>query len=126
VFATGGLTNRTFVFDLRDPRQGTLGRGDARGSARLLAGPRGVATVPGGRAIVACADEAGYRGDPREVLRSPGGLRVLDPDGRFVEDVVARDPAPFGFIVAPAGIAVAPALRRLVTASQGHGVTPTA
>jgi len=126
VFATGGLTNRTFVFDLRDPRQGTLVRVEDPGSDRPLAGPRGVATVPGGRAIVACADEAGYRGDPREVLRSPGGLRVLDPDGRFVEDVVARDPAARGFIVAPAGIAVAPALRRLVTASQGHGVTPTA
>jgi hypothetical protein len=126
VFATGGLTNRTFVFDLRDPRQGTLVRVDDPGNDRTLAGPRGVATVPGGRAIVACADETGYRGDPREVLRSPGGLRVLDPDGRFVEDVVARDPAARGFIVAPAGIAVAPALRRLVTASEGHGVTPTA
>jgi hypothetical protein len=126
VFATGGLTNRTFVFDLRDPRQGTLVRVDDPGDARTLAAPRGVATAPGGRAIVACADQTGYRGTPREVLRSPGGVRVLDPDGRFVADTPARDPAARGFIVAPAGIAVSPALRLLVTASQGHGVTPTA
>jgi DNA-binding beta-propeller fold protein YncE len=126
VFATGGLTNRTFVFDLRDPRQGTLVAIDDPGTSRILAGPRGVATVPGGRALVACADEIGYRGAPREVLRSPGGLRVLDDGGRFVSDVPARDRAARGFIVAPAGIAVQPALRRVVTASQGHSVTPTA
>jgi DNA-binding beta-propeller fold protein YncE len=126
VFATGGLTNRTFVFDLRDPRRGTLVAIDDPGTSRILAGPRGVATVPGGRAIVACADETGYRGDPRQVLRSPGGLRVLDDDGRFVSDVPARDKAARGFIVAPAGIAVQPSLRQLVTASQGHGVTATA
>jgi hypothetical protein len=126
VFATGGLTNRTFVFDLRDPRAGTLVYVDDPGTTRPLAGPRGVATVPGGRAIVACADETGYVGEPREVLRSPGGLRILADDGRFVSDLPARDKAARGFIVAPAGIAVQPSLRRLVTASESHGVTPTA
>ena len=78
VFATGARTNRTFVFDLRDPRKGTLVRVDDPGRDRPLAGPRGVATVPGGRAIVACADATGFRGTPREVLQSPGGLRVLE------------------------------------------------
>ena len=126
VFATGGRTNRTFVFDLHDPRQGTLVRVDDPGTSRPLAGPRGVATLPGGGAIVACADETGYRGEPIEVLRSAGGLRVLSDDGRFMTDIPARDRAARGFIVAPAGIAVQPSLRRLVTASEGHGVTPTA
>jgi len=125
VFATGGLSNRTFVFDLRDPRQGTLLRVDDPGTSRPLAEPHGVATAPGGRAIVACADETGYRGEPREVLQSPGGLRVLGDDGRFVQDVPARDKAARGFIVAPTGIAVQPSLRRLVTTSEGHSATPT-
>jgi len=126
VFATGARTNRTFAFDLRDPRNGTLAGIDEGGTDRPLAGPRGVATVPGGRAIVACADETGFSGMPQEILQSPGGLRVLDATGRFVQDIPARAPAARGFIVAPAGIAVHPGLRRLVTTSEGHGFTPTA
>ena len=126
VFATGARTNRTFVFDLRDPRKGTLVAVDDPGASRPLAGPRGVATVPGGRAIVACADATGFSGTPQEVLQSPGGLRVLGENGRFVQDVAARDRAARGFIVAPAGIAVHPGLKRLVTTSEGHGFTPTA
>jgi hypothetical protein len=126
VFATGARTNRTFVFDLRDPRRGTLVAVDDPGPDRPLSGPRGVATVPGGRAIVACADETGFSGTPQEVLQSPGGLRVLGEDGRFVQDLPARDPAARGFIVAPAGIAVHPGLRQIVTTSEGHGFTPTA
>jgi hypothetical protein len=126
VFATGARTNRTFVFDLRDPRKGTLITVDDPGPDRPLAGPRGVATVPGGRAIVACADATGFTGTPQEVLQSPGGLRVLGADGGFVQDIPARDPAARGFIVAPAGIAVSPTLRQIVTTSEGHGFTPTA
>ena len=126
VFATGARTNRTFVFDLRDPRRGTLVAVDEPDASRPLAGPRGVATVPGGRAIVACADATGFNGTPQEVLQSPGGLRVLGENGGFVEDVPARDKGARGFIVAPAGVAVHPALRRLVTTSEGHGFTPTA
>jgi hypothetical protein len=126
VFATGARTNRTFVFDLRDPRRGTLVSVDDPGAARPLAGPRGVATVPGGRAIVACADATGFRGTPQEILQSPGGLRVLGEDGQFVQDIPARDKAARGFIVAPAGVAVHPAIKRLVTTSEGHGFTPTA
>jgi hypothetical protein len=126
VFATGARTNRTFVFDLRDPRRGTLVSVDDPGASRPLSGPRGVATVPGGRAIVACADATGFRGTPQEILQSPGGLRVLDQDGRFVQDIPARDRAARGFIVAPAGVAVHPGIRRLVTTSEGHGFTPTA
>jgi len=126
VFATGARTNRTFVFDLRDPRRGTLVAVDEPDASRPLAGPRGVATVPGGRAIVACADATGFSGTPQEVLQSPGGLRVLGENGRFMEDVPARDKGARGFIVAPAGVAVHPGLRRLVTTSEGHGFTPTA
>ncbi len=126
VFATGSRTNRTFVFDLRDPKKGTLVGVDDPGTTRPLSGPRGVATVPGGRAIVACADPTGFSGTPQEVLQTPGGLRVLDETGRFVQDVPARDKAARGFIVAPAGIAVHPGLRRLVTTSEGHGFAPTA
>ena len=126
VFATGALTNRTFVFDLHDPRQGVLARIDDPGTSRPLAGPRGVASIPGGRTVIACADATGYRGGPSEVVRSSGGLRVLGDDGRFERDVPASGEAAKGFIVAPAGVALQPSLRRLVTTSEGHGFTPTA
>ncbi len=126
VFATGARTNRTFVFDLRAPRAAALVHVDDGGESRPLAGPRGVVTVPGGDVVVACADATGFRGEAREVLQSPGGVRVLAGDGRFERDVPARDKAARGFITAPAGVAVSPLLRRLATASEGHGFTPTA
>src|SRR5262249_33417125 len=73
VFATGGLTNRTFVFDLHDPRQGTLVAIDDPRTSRILAGPRGVAAGPGGRAPLARAGEIGDRGAPPAGLGSPPG-----------------------------------------------------
>jgi len=62
--------------------------------------------------VIACADATGYRGGPSEVVRSSGGLRVLGDDGRFVRDVPATGEAAKGFIVAPAGVALQPSLRR--------------
>lgn len=126
VFATGALTNRTFVFDVHDPSEGKLVHIDDPGTSRPLAGPRGIANLPGGRVAIACADPTGYRGEPREVVRASGGLRVLGDDGGFVRDVPASGEASKGFIVAPAAVAVQPSLRRLVTTSEGHGFTPTA
>ena len=105
VFATGALTNRTFVFDLRDPSEGKLVHIDDPGTSRPLAGPRGIANLPGGRVAIACADPTGYRGEPREVVRSYGGLRILGDDGGFVRDVPASGEASKGFIVAPAAVA---------------------
>ena len=123
VFATGILSGRTFVFDLRDPMKGGLVATDDPKGGRALAAPRGVVTLPGGRTAVMCADRAGYRGEPREVLGSPGGLRVLGADGRFVRDVVPAGPR--SFIVAPAGGAVRPNMNLLVTTNQAHGFAPT-
>lgn len=127
VFATGVLSGRVFAFDLRDPMKGGLAQVDDPKDARQLASPRGVVTVPGGRAVVMCADRTGYRGEPREVLGAPGGLRVLGADGRFVRDVSGgTGPGARTFIVAPAGGAVRPDMNLLVTADQGHGYGPTA
>lgn len=124
VFATGQRSGRTFVFDLRDPLSGGLIRVDEP-TGRQLAAPRAVATLPGGRVVVACADQAGYTGDPREVLGMPGGLRVLSNDGAFLRDLSAGGGMARGFVIAPSGIAVRPNLNVVVTTNQAHGFTPT-
>jgi len=125
VFATGLLSGRTFVFDLRDPLAGSLAWVDDPKGQRALTAPRAVVTVPGGRVVVACADQQGYRGDALEVLGSPGGLRVLGNDGRFLRDLSAGGGPARGFVVAPSGAAVRPNLNVMVTTNQAHGFTPS-
>lgn len=123
LFATGTLSGRTFVFDLRDPLHGGLLAVDDPRGARPLAAPRGVVSLPDGRAVVLCADRTGYRGEPREVLGAPGGLRLFGRDGRFLRDIVA--PGPRSFVVAPAGGAARADLQLLVTTNEAHGFAPT-
>ena len=124
VFATGVLTNRTFVFDMGDPEKGGLIHVDQPKGGRTLGTPLGVASIPGGRAVVACADRLGYQGDPREVLGAPGGLLVLGNDGRFVGEKLGAGPAARAFIVAPSGVAVRQSMQMVVTASEGTASLP--
>ncbi len=123
VFATGILSGRTFVFDLRDPLKGRLVATDDPRQSRPLAAPRGVVSLPDGRVVVLCPDRSGYRGEAREVLAAAGGLRLFAPDGRHMKDIVA--PGPRSFIVAPAGGAARADLGLLVTTNQAHGYVST-
>lgn len=126
VFATGLLTNRTFVFDLRDPMKGGLVHVDEpKGGTRRLGAPRAVVTLPGGRAAVACADPLGYRGEPREVVKGAGGLVVLGNDGRFVREMSAAAPDARGFVVAPGGAAIRPSMNVMITTNEAHGYAAT-
>jgi hypothetical protein len=124
VFASGVLTNRVFTFDLAKAPAATLARTD-EGSGRKLWAPHEIASLPDGRVAVACSDPAGFRGEPRELLASPGGLLVLSRNGELVREISARDPGAPGMIVAPYGVAAAPALDRLVTTNNAHGYAAT-
>jgi hypothetical protein len=125
VFATGVLSDRTFVFDLRQPLAGKLLYVDEPGEGWRLRAPGGVVSLPNGSVAIACADQVGYMGRPRELLTRPGGLVQLRADGRPVREVIAEAPFARGFIVAPNGIAASPAVGRLLTTSTGHGYAST-
>jgi hypothetical protein len=125
VFASGLLTDRTFVFDLRQPVAGRLVHVDEPGPDRRLRAPHQYANLPNGHVLVTCSEPAGYRGDPRELLTAVGGLVELDADGTFVREMSAADPAARHLIIAPYGVAVAPDIRRLVTTNAGHGYGAT-
>lgn len=125
VFTTGLLTGRTFVFDLRDPMKGGLALVDTPGANRTLTAPASVVTIPGGKAVVMCADRIGYRGEPREVLGAPGGLSVFGNDGRFQKELTASGQGTRGTVVAPTGGAVRASMSALVTTNHGHGLAST-
>jgi len=125
LFATALATNRTFVFDLAQPLAGRLLHVDEPGPEAKLWAPGEVVSLPNGRVAVACADRARFRGDPRELLTAPGGVTVLDADGRRVGEVVAAEESGRAFIVAPRGAALVPGGERVVTTSTGHGYAAT-
>ncbi|HYR96767.1 MAG TPA: selenium-binding protein SBP56-related protein, partial [Candidatus Binatus sp.] len=125
LFASGLLTNRTFVFDLRQPLAGRLLHVDEPAPGRRFGAPHEYVALPNGHVVVTCPDPIGYRGDPRELLGAPGGLVELDADGIFVREISAADPASRHLIIAPFGAAAAPAADRLVTTNAGHGYAAT-
>ncbi|MFN8543950.1 MAG: hypothetical protein U0807_07085 [Candidatus Binatia bacterium] len=126
LFATGALSGRTFVFDLRQPLEGKLLRVDEPGEGRRFRTPLDVASLPSGGVVLACPDPLGFRGDAREILTAPGGLVELDANGQFRREIPAVEPTARGFIVAPTGVAVVPGEHALVVASRAHGYVPTA
>jgi hypothetical protein len=125
VFAGGLLSNRILVFDLARPLAARLLHVDEPRPDRRFWAPHEAATLPDGRVVVAFADPARYRGDPRELVGSPGGLAEFAADGRLLREVSAEDPAARGFIVAPYGVAAAPEVGCLLTTNNAHGYTAT-
>src|SRR5881409_3667743 len=93
VFASGVLTNRTFVFDVRQPLAARLVHIDEPGAGRRFGAPHDYVTLPNGHVVTTCADPLRYRGEPREILGAPGGLVELDADGGFVREIPAADPS---------------------------------
>lgn len=120
VFASGTLTNRIFLFDLRDPEAPTLA-GTTELTDRRYWAPRGIVSLPKGGVAVACPDRAHHVGLPREVTGAPGGLVELDAKGRVVREVSAGSEESRGYVVAPSVGAMAPAAKAILTTSQGHG-----
>jgi hypothetical protein len=120
VFASGMLGNRVFVFDLRDPEAPRLAAVADLNDGRYWA-PRGIASLPNGRVAVACPDRAHHVGLPRELTGAPGGLVEIDANGRVTREITAGSEDSRGYIVAPTGIATAPAARAVLTTSHAHG-----
>ena len=125
LFAGGLLTNRVFVFDLREPEKGSLQKTVDAGGSRRYWTPHHLVSLPDGRVVATCPDRARYRGDGREVLGTPGGLLELDASGRVVRELPADDAKAVTLIVAPTGAAVVPGARRLITTNRGHGFAAT-
>ena len=125
VFASGVLTNRTFVFDVRQPLAARLVHIDEPGAGRRFGAPHDYVTLPNGHVLGTCTDALRYRGEPREILGAPGGLVELDADGGFVREIPAADPAARHLIIAPFGAAASPSVGRLVTTNAGHGYAAT-
>lgn len=125
LMATGVATSRVFTFTVRDPRAPEL-LDVSEGHAWLHRGTTNVVGRPRGALFVTCPDRRDYRGTPYELLDAPGGLVVLDPDGRAVEEIPGATPDARAFIVAPTDGVVVPGNRRIVTTNRGHGYVPTA
>src|SRR5213593_119549 len=105
VFASGVLTNRTFVFDVRQPLAARLVHIDEPRAGRRFGAPHDYVTLPNGHVLGTCTDALRYRGEPREIL--------------------AADPAARHLIIAPFGAAASPSVGRLVTTNAGHGYAAT-
>lgn len=125
LFAGGLLTNRTFVFDLRQPLAGRLMTVDDGGPARKFWAPQAFVTMPNGHVVATCSDPARYHGDPVELVNAPGGLLELGADGQPVREVSGADPNARGLVVAPSGGVALPGIDRLVTTNEAHGFTAT-
>jgi len=125
VFASGTLGNRIFTFDLRDPEAPKL-TGVTELADRRYWAPRGIASLPSGRVAVACPDRARHLGLPREITGAPGGLVLLDADGRLVRETSAASEESRGYVVAPSGATIARAAKTLITTSHAHGYAASA
>jgi hypothetical protein len=123
VFGGALATNRIFVFDLQKPLAARLLHVEEAGPGRRLWAPQEGVSLPNGHVVFACPDQAGYRGDPREVVTAAGGLVEVDANGEFVREVSAADPEAQRLVIAPSGIALAG--NRLVTTNNAHGWAAT-
>jgi hypothetical protein len=106
LYANDWLGNRTYVFDLRDPRQPRIARKFS--SVGALGYPHSFAHLPNGDTLATFQYSGGYN-------HAPGGLAEFDPKGRVVRQVsaaVAGHPN-----IRPYSLAVVPQLDRVVTGS---------
>ena len=125
VFASGVLTNRVFTFDLRDPEEPKLAGVTELGDRRYWA-PRGLVSLSNGHVAVACPDRARHIGLAREITGAPGGLVELDAKGRVVREISGGSVESRGYVVAPSGAAVAPAVKSIITTNHAHGYAASA
>jgi methanethiol oxidase len=125
LMATGVRTSRVFTFDVRDPSAPELHHVEEGARRWLHSAPTHVVGRARGALFVTCPDRRDYRGTPYEILDAPGGLVIVDDDGRAVEELSGATKEARAFIVAPSDGAVVPGNRRLVTTNRGHGFATT-
>ena len=100
-------SGRTFLFDVRDPRQPKIAGGFE--GAGEYSHPHSFARSPRGN-LLTTYQERGH-GNER-----PGGLAEFSPDGRMIRATDAADPAVEPFI-RPYSLVIVPKLDRVVTTS---------
>ncbi len=114
LFANGFAGNRTFLFDLKNPRAPTVRRRFS--SANDLSFMHSLARLPNGHAL---ATMQGHGADNRV----PGGLAEIDDTGTVVRTASAADPAATRQdTLRPYSLAVVPALDRVVVGMTPMGI----
>jgi hypothetical protein len=126
LLAGGLLSGRTFVFDVRDPRNARLVYVDSPREGRRYTTPRSYVRLENGHRLATFGDRRGYRGGVVELLHGAGGLVEFGSTGRFLREIDAADPTAAGMIVSPHGLAVSERGDRLVSTDAGHGYAATA
>jgi hypothetical protein len=107
LFANGFSSNRNLLFDLHDALHPTVAeRFDSRGGLSFL---HSIVRLPNGH-VLATFQATG----PANV--SPGGIAELDAHGQLVRSRSAADPTADRSTLRPYGLAVVPALDRVVVA----------
>lgn len=105
LFATGFAGNRSFIFDLRDPRKpAVVGR---FGSVNGLSFLHSFARLANGNVL------ATFQGHGPE-NSSPGGLAEIDSGGRVVRSTTTADASADQATLRPYSLAVVPSLDRVV------------
>lgn len=106
LYANDWIANRTYVFDLHDPRQPRLAR--KFGSVGAYGYPHSFAYLANGNTLATFQYSGGFN-------RAPGGLVEFDPQGRVVKTASAAVP---GYPnIRPYSLAIAEKLDRVVTGS---------
>jgi hypothetical protein len=106
LYANDWIGNRTYVFDLRNPRHPRLLR--KFGSVGAYRYPHSFVYLANGNTLATFQYSGGYN-------RAPGGLVELDPQGRVVKTASAAVPGHPD--IRPYSLAVAEKLNRVVTGS---------
>jgi hypothetical protein len=106
LYANDWIANRTYVFDLRDPRHPRLMR--KFGSVGAYSYPHSFVHLPNGDTLATFQYSGGFN-------RAAGGLVELDPRGRVVRTASAAVPGHPN--IRPYSLAVAEKLDRVVTGS---------
>jgi len=107
LYANDWLGDRTYVFDLHDPRHPRLIR--QFGNAGPYMYPHSFVYLPSGDTLATFQYSRGYN-------RAPGGLVEFDPHGRIVRSSSAADPR-VDPNIRPYSLAVVAGLNRVVTGS---------
>src|SRR5436309_13869968 len=90
VFASGVLTDRTFVFDVRQPLAARLVHIDEPGAGRRFGAPPDYVTLPHGHLLGTSTEAPRHPRQPPQILGSPRGPVGLHPAGGFLR----RPPPP--------------------------------
>jgi len=121
LFANDHGANRTFVFDLRDPKQPRVAA--SFGSLDGFGMPHSFARLPNGNVLAAFQypDHGGHHGGEMVMSGKNGGLVEIDDSGKAVRSVSNADPAFPDEGLLPYSLAVLPGIDRVIVTNSPMG-----